>query len=197
MNGASKQGLVEELGDKQFRDAYVAEHLRTGVAYQIRALREKRGWSQAELGRRTGKPQSAVSRLEDPDYGRLSLKTLLELAAAFDVALMIRFVAFSELLERTTDLSPEALAVADFARDSLQPTPLVSGSLREQMRDWTQRASSPHVSVLQHEPPRQFRPSVPLSLDVPKLHGGVFSSLQQDSLPAQRPRLAALGDSVP
>ena len=150
MNGVFMQDPVEELSNKEFRHAFVAEHLRTGVAYQIRALREKRGWSQAELGRRTGKPQSVISRLEDPDYGRLSLKTLLEVAAAFDVALLVQFAAFSELLKRFSDLSPEALAVPDFAHDSLQSTSGV-GAMAQVREIW----AHPRIFFLRINPPKR------------------------------------------
>lgn len=109
--------LVEELEDKEFRDAFVAEHVRTGVAYQIVALREQVGWSQAELGRRAGKLQNVISRLEDPEYGRPTIQTLLQLASAFDVALLVRFVPFSELVERTQDVSGPALQVPNFSKD--------------------------------------------------------------------------------
>ncbi|MGH6899454.1 MAG: helix-turn-helix domain-containing protein [Geminicoccaceae bacterium] len=193
MNGVSKQDPAEELSSKEFRDAFVAEHLKTGVAYQIRALREKRGWSQAELGRRAGKPQSAISRLEDPDYGRLSLKTLLELAAAFDVALLVQFAAFSELLKRFSNLSPEALAVPDFAHDNLRPAPAMGGAATAQVRDISARGpSASHVSVLHSEAPRQRSPSLLPNCETrAPSSGSLFSSLQQASAVPQRPRLAA------
>jgi transcriptional regulator with XRE-family HTH domain len=78
--------LFEKLKSKPYRQAYVAEHVRTGIAYQIRSLRAQRGWSQKRLAEEMGKPQSVVSRLEDPDYGKLSVQTILEGAAVFDVA---------------------------------------------------------------------------------------------------------------
>ena len=117
MSGTSENRLLSELNDKEFRDAYVVEHVKTGLAYQIRALRQSRGWSQDEFAQRSRKTQSGVARLEDPEYGKFSLTTLLSLASAFDVALLVRFVRFSELLQRTRDLSPTELNVASFDDD--------------------------------------------------------------------------------
>lgn len=117
MNVTFKNKLLDKLRNKEFRGAYVSAHVRAGVAHQIRALRNERNWSQEELGKRSGKPQSVISRLEDPDYGKLSVQTLLDLASAFDVALMVGFVAFSEMLEKIQDVSPERLAVPNFSSD--------------------------------------------------------------------------------
>jgi transcriptional regulator with XRE-family HTH domain len=106
--------LVEKLSNRDYRLTYVAEHVKTWIARQIRTLREERGWSQEELGQRSGKTQSVISRLEDPDYGRLTIQTLLDLSAAFDVALEVRFVDFPGFLRRSRDLSTDAMKVASF-----------------------------------------------------------------------------------
>jgi transcriptional regulator with XRE-family HTH domain len=116
--------LFEKLKSKAYREAYVAEHVRTGIAYQIRALRAQRGWSQKKLAEEMGKPQSVVSRLEDPDYGKVSIQTVLEGAAAFDVALLVQFVGFPEFLDRTQNVSPEALQVESFDERQLRPRPI-------------------------------------------------------------------------
>lgn len=118
--------LFEKLKSKSYRGAYVAEHVRTGIAYQIRALRTQRGWSQKRLAEEMGKPQSVVSRLEDPDYGKVSIQTLLEGCAAFDVALVVQYVSFPEFLRRTRDVSPEALRADSFDEQQLRPITLVT-----------------------------------------------------------------------
>jgi transcriptional regulator with XRE-family HTH domain len=108
----SRKNLVAKLlNNKKYRDAYVLEHIKNGIPYQIRSLRDQRGWTQGYLGEEAGKRQHGISRLEDPRYGsKLSIKSLLEIASAFDVALLVKFVPFSKLLNEYDDVSPEALS---------------------------------------------------------------------------------------
>jgi transcriptional regulator with XRE-family HTH domain len=105
------------LRDKEYRDLFVAEEIATGLPFQIRAMRQARGWSQQELAERLGMTQEGVSRLESLNYGRYTLATLQRLASAFDVALTVRFVPFSELVDWAADLSPADLAVPDYEHD--------------------------------------------------------------------------------
>lgn len=114
MTSARREQLIKALQDKEYRELYAEEHIKTGLAFQIRALREARNWTQAELGSESGKSQVVISQLEDPDYGKFQLRTLLTLAAAFDVALIARFAPYSELLDRTLNLAPEHLAPPSF-----------------------------------------------------------------------------------
>jgi transcriptional regulator with XRE-family HTH domain len=109
--------LMEKLGRKAYRAAYVGEHVRRGIAAQIRAMRDQRGWNQGKLSKELGKPQSVVSRLEDPSYGKVTVQTLLEVAATFDVALQIRFVPFSSFLQQTRDVSTRSMQVVSFGDD--------------------------------------------------------------------------------
>lgn len=103
--------MNKDFESKAYRDAFVEEFVRTGVAFQIRALRDREKWSQTRLGKKADTTQTVISRLESPDYGNLTVNTLLTLASAFDVALLVRFVSFSDLVRATNKLSPEDLAV--------------------------------------------------------------------------------------
>ncbi|MSP01044.1 MAG: helix-turn-helix domain-containing protein [Acetobacteraceae bacterium] len=111
--------FADELCEKEMRDAYLAAQIRTKLTAQIRALRDQRVWSQGALARYLGKPQSNVSRLENREYGNFTLKTLLELASAFDVGLVVEFVPYDEFIRRTEDLRPETLKVRSFSRSDL------------------------------------------------------------------------------
>ena len=110
MTGLKEQQLFESFANKAYRHAFVEEHISSGLAFQIRALREKNGWTQGELGQRTGKAQETISQLESHDYGRFTLKTLKAIASAFDVALEVNLISFGELISRLSNLSPETIA---------------------------------------------------------------------------------------
>lgn len=110
MTGLKEQQLFESFENKEYRDAFVEEHISSGLAFQIRALRERNGWTQEELGQRTGKAQETISQLESHDYGRFTMKTLKMIASAFDVALEVRFLSFGDLITRLINLSPETIA---------------------------------------------------------------------------------------
>ncbi len=109
--------LASKLGDKDYRDAYVSGQLRVWLADQVRALRGD--LSQAEFGELIGKPQTVVSRLEDPDYGKLTLQTLLEVASKLDVALVVRFVDHATFLQVTNDFSEAALCPARYNQEAI------------------------------------------------------------------------------
>ena len=112
------RALINRLKSKEFRDAFVKAHLTQGLAYQIRDLRIQRGWTQKELAEKLGlKGQSAVARMEDPSYGKLSLATLIKLSGIFDVALSVRFQSYGKFLMEREDLSQKALQAESFENE--------------------------------------------------------------------------------
>lgn len=58
----------ERSKSEAFRQEYDARREATNVARQLYDLREKRGLTQAELARKIGTSQQAISRLENPNY---------------------------------------------------------------------------------------------------------------------------------
>jgi transcriptional regulator with XRE-family HTH domain len=116
MNSIREQ-LVRKLEDKEYRDAFVSEQIFSGLPLKIRSLREQRRLSQKQLGEKTSVAQAWVSKLEDPNYGKLTLSTLLRLASAFDVGLEVDFVPFSKVLDNALGRSKGSFKVGSFEQD--------------------------------------------------------------------------------
>ena len=101
--------FINSLADPEYRKAFADEMVGTGLAFQIRLLRNARNLTQKALADRVGNNQVTISQWENPNYGRYSINTLKQLAAAFDVGLLVRFVSFSELADWTIDVRAERL----------------------------------------------------------------------------------------
>ena len=109
-----KSQLLQSLKDRVYRAEFVRERVRSSVALQIRAIRDQREMTQTELGDLLGKAQAWISRLENPEYGKMTVATLLELAEAFDTDLEIKFRPFSKLLDSLPRQGPSYFMVKDF-----------------------------------------------------------------------------------
>jgi len=94
------EAFIAQLSDKEFRDAFVADQVRTRIAQLVRVLREHpdRNWTQTELGERADKRQNVISRLENPDEAQPSVQTLLDICGAFDLPLWIDFPTWEDWL---------------------------------------------------------------------------------------------------
>jgi len=103
--------------DEEYRHDFAREQIAIGLAFQLRHLRENRGWTQQQLAERTGKAQETISQLENPSYGRCTVSTLAKLASAFDVVPIVRLAPFSDLAEWVVNLTPERLAPRSFPED--------------------------------------------------------------------------------
>ena len=112
-----REKLKAKLKDKNYRDAFVSEHIDTGIPFQIRAIRKQRKWTQKDLAYHAGMLQERISVAENPNYSRFNIKTLKKIASAFDVALIVRFVPIGELVDWELKLSSEALEAVKFDED--------------------------------------------------------------------------------
>ncbi|HEY4901439.1 MAG TPA: helix-turn-helix transcriptional regulator [Terriglobales bacterium] len=119
MNTSSiKRDLLESLKDREFRQAFNLENVYATICFQLRALREQRGLSQAGLGRTAKMAQERISILEDPNADtKPTLNTLLRLADGLDVGLDVRFVPFSTVLDRSVHTDIKGLEVPNFTEE--------------------------------------------------------------------------------
>ena len=122
-----RQQIIQSLRTaREYRRGFVEEKIQTGLAVQMKAIRESRpGMTQQKFAELLGKSQSWVARLEDPNAPPPTITTLLKVAAAFDVDLVVRYAPFSETIDWVSGnphvvpgLSPESLAVPDFENDT-------------------------------------------------------------------------------
>ncbi|MCA8313225.1 helix-turn-helix transcriptional regulator [Burkholderia multivorans] len=113
-----KASKLAKLRRKTYRDAYVRSLVEQGLAIQIKEMRLSRGLTQRQLAEQLSLgSQSAVARLEDPSYGRMTLATLAKVAAFFDVAFTAKMVPYTRFLVDMDDLSPESMRVESFERE--------------------------------------------------------------------------------
>jgi len=96
MSERERDVLFWESLTKDERHELMATVIRRSIAFQIRANRDSRGWTQAKLADMAGTRQSVIARYENPEGGEISVDALNRIARAFDMALIIRFTSFSE-----------------------------------------------------------------------------------------------------
>jgi transcriptional regulator with XRE-family HTH domain len=112
-----RKRLIEEFRDKEYRQIYSDDFLNTSIATQIRVLRESRKLSQKEFAALIGTTQPAISAHESPDKTSWSISTLRKIAAAFDVALVVRFESFGKVLGDIVEFNRESLERPSFEDD--------------------------------------------------------------------------------
>jgi transcriptional regulator with XRE-family HTH domain len=114
MISARAQLLLSWL-DAKYRHAFVRERVRSSIALQIRALRAQRNnMTQTQLGDAIGMAQTWVSKLENSEYGEMTVSTLLRLAEAFDTDLEIKFRPFSATIDALPRQGPDYFLVPSF-----------------------------------------------------------------------------------
>lgn len=81
--------LDKEMKKPRFAETFQKELGRNRLAEQIAMLREKQGWTQAELARKAGTTQSGIARLENSHYQNYSLKMLERVATVLKARLIV------------------------------------------------------------------------------------------------------------
>ena len=81
--------LDKEMKSPRFAAVFQKEQTRNRLAEQIAALRESRGWTQAELARKVGTTQSGIARLENPNYRSYSLTMLEKVATVLNARVVV------------------------------------------------------------------------------------------------------------
>jgi hypothetical protein len=115
-----------------------------------------------------------LTRLEDPAYGKQTLSSLKRIASALDVALVVRFVPFSQYVQWLSGtpyfdegLRPEALAVPSFEEEEKRRafeniTPRVSVSFTINFAGMGNGVTTGTIT-----PPQKVLEIVPAALDFP------------------------------
>lgn len=115
---SEKSQLIDRLKDNGgSREAYTRAKLSVNIPSQIRALRRRRNLTQTELAQEAAMKQSRISAIERPGAVNLNIETLIRVAAAFKVALVVKFAPFGELLDWENEFSQDSFDVATIEND--------------------------------------------------------------------------------
>jgi len=111
-------GLWNKLRkSKGYREEFVSAQAKRLIPLQIRRLLKQHKMSQEKLAELAGLTQGVVSRAANPEYGNLTLNTLVRIAAGFDIAFIGKFVPFSELDRELSEFSEDSLRVKTFTKE--------------------------------------------------------------------------------
>lgn len=83
--------LKEEFKDKGLEKKFYSELESGRIAGEIAFYREKAGLTQKALADKVGTSQSAIARLENPNYKGYSIKLLRKIADIFDLELVVTY----------------------------------------------------------------------------------------------------------
>ncbi len=157
MTSVRREQIAKSLASKEAREAFVAAHIETAIPFQIRANRLARNLTQKKLGELAGMKQPAIARQETGDGGLPNIETLQRLAAAFDIALIVRFAPFSDLLNWTIEMPSRGHASPSFSGDAGMAEPSVD---RTEPSISNTENNLQNVSFVMAEPPKTSASSV-------------------------------------
>src|ERR1035437_2834677 len=99
------------------RESYIRSKLSVLLPAQIRSLRLRREMKQAELGAEAEMKQGRISVLERIGEVSFSVDTMIKLASAFRVGLIVKFAPMSEMLNWENGFQPDAFEVVPIEED--------------------------------------------------------------------------------
>jgi len=157
-----------DMQDKEYRHGLIDAQIEIDLPFQIRALRKQEELTQPQLAELAGMKQSRISKMEKPGGARFTLETLRRLAKALDVALIVRFAPFGELVAWSTEFNPDSFAVPSFdkecqatrEREKALNTARSEGKvvpIRGPRFRWRQRGAKPKHSSATMIPPKSAR----------------------------------------
>src|ERR1700683_1631174 len=117
MSELSREELVENFRDKEYRESYAEDFLNTTIATQMRVLREQRGITQSELASAVGTKQTAISRIENVDNSARNIGTLAKIACELGCRLRVSFETYGTLVFESLTFSRESLQRPSFEED--------------------------------------------------------------------------------
>lgn len=104
---------------KLSRAAYMKGKLSVLIPAQIRALRLKSETpKQEDLAKEAEMKQSRISAVETPGAVNFNLETLIRLASALKVALLVKFVPFSDMLKWENEFNQDRFDVVTIDNDA-------------------------------------------------------------------------------
>ena len=83
--------LEKKFRDKDYEKQFYRGLEKTRIALEIASYREKAGLTQEELATLTDTSQSAIARLEDPDYNSYSITSLRKIGEALNLELIVTY----------------------------------------------------------------------------------------------------------
>lgn len=112
-----KRRLLQKFRNLRYRRPFSEANVGARIATQLKGLRKRDGLSQETFAQELGMAQARISVSEKPGYQSYNIKTLVRIASHFDVALIVEFVSFKELINRLGTRSVEGVAPLSFASE--------------------------------------------------------------------------------
>jgi transcriptional regulator with XRE-family HTH domain len=104
---------------KRYRAQFVSAQAKRSFPYQLRAIMKKRGMSQETLAKQADISQGVISRAANPNYGNLTINTIVKIVGGLDMAYIGLIVPFSELAKWVANLSEEGVQVSTFDEENI------------------------------------------------------------------------------